>query len=45
VGSADVEMMPKGMFASEKWLFEGMDSQEVILDSFGCEDVEKDTAI
>lgn len=34
-------MMPKGMFASEKWLFEGIGSQEAILN----EDVEKDTTI
>lgn len=43
--SADVEMMPKGMLASEKWLFEGIGSQEAILNDVECEDVEKDTTI
>lgn len=38
-------MIPKGMFASEKWLLEGIGSQEAILDNFGCEDLEKDTTI
>ena len=42
VGWEDVEIMPNGMLASEKWLFEGMGSQDAIL---GVREEEKDTTI